>query len=160
MNIAAHGSGEQYDLFEKQFKEHFYSKEPVCTYYLVPFSSEEKKNTNKENEIFGAVEQVMSALRFYTVREDEHMNKNQLNGMEFVYPIIVFDGLLCSAHIENEKINIKEEDRIALHIIEELDKAIELWGANTVTSVISKPFIINVVKKEYFEKFLENFDTT
>ncbi len=160
MNIAAFGDGSEYKWYEDFMVEHYYSKNFICTYYMVPYLSQSNENRgkNQESDIYRAVKQVMNALIFYSTRESRNINKYKFKDIKFIYPVIIFDGVLLSAFIEENEIDIKEENHILLSINLELDDAAELrWGAKESKLVFCKPFIIDIVKKEYLKQYLENF---
>lgn len=156
-NIAAKAQGPVYRVFEKIAPKHFYSTTPICTYHFVASA---KKDSKESKAIHHAVAQVMNALNFYLNRENEYIETYNRGEVVLFYPIIVFDGELFSAIVEEESIQLAEENHVQLYVSRELSHAAEvLWDVKTKSKrlVKTKPFIINIVKKGYLEKFLENF---
>ncbi|RLF42734.1 MAG: hypothetical protein DRN18_01870 [Thermoplasmata archaeon] len=59
------------------------------------------------------------------------------------------------------KIRIKETPHVTLLVEQELEEPILIRLISKPDSgkpVFSKPFLVDIVKLDYFEKFLENFD--
>lgn len=105
---------------------------PRCITYFEAF-----KNPSIPSEIYKAIDSVLSFL-FY-MRELRINRCNEFNFYtEFFFPIIVFDGHLFEAIAEGNEINVKEQNHIQLR-----------------TDYNEEIFIIDFVKKEYFEKFFE-----
>jgi hypothetical protein len=150
-----------YDKLEETMDYHHYSKTPLCTYYIVPFTAEDKKDNQKlAKSIFHAKNQVISALsHIYEQRTKMFKESREITRRDFLYPVIVFDGTLYSASInENETILI-EENHVLLSLERELPQKRTIGlSENSSRYQEYKPFIIDIIKKEYFENFLKEFE--
>ena len=152
---------------EKHFNDHFYTRSSVATYYMVggvknPQETRKDSESGPEQVIHKAVTQVMDALVFYWNRDTDVYVKEKISKMNFLYPIIVYDGLLFSAKIDGDNIDLTPENHISLYVEWELAEPMKVYysskGQNLRDIHQSKPFIIDVVKKEYLEEFLKNLD--
>jgi len=145
-----------FNNLESTMHYHHYSKMPICTYYIVPFTNEENSKLSKA--IFHAKNQVITALTHLLDQRIEMYNGASLITKTFFYPIIVFDGDLYSAIINEDNIDLVEENHLLLSIERELSKKREIrLSENTTRSQEYKPYLIDIVKKEYFEEYLKIF---
>jgi hypothetical protein len=162
LNIAESGKKiSSYNWFnQNMIKNHFYSKNPLCTYYIVPHSKGKGElNEKKANMIYNAITQVVDALIFYLNRDSEILGKNNINEISILYPVIVFDGNLYSASVENDNVNLFEEKMVQLKYSLQLKEPMEIpWDLKNRKIIKQKDIIINVVKKEYLKEFLDNFE--
>ena len=151
--------GAIYDWLERNvFKKHYYYRRPCYTYYFVANANPDSK---VGKQIFDATEQVLGALRFYFVQRANLISEYRLRVPMFFYPIIVFDGKMFEVSVEEADINIKETNWISLWIEKELEEPLLmrlLYKQGFRRIVYSKPIIIDIVKLDYFEEFLKNFD--
>ena len=120
-------------ILKNLIKNHYKEKEiPRCITYFEAF-----KKLSTPSEIYKGIDSVLSFL-FYK-REYFLKRRKELGFFTvFFFPIIVFDGNLFEANVEEGIVNVKEQTHIQLR-----------------TDYNEEIFIIDVVKKEYFEKFLD-----
>ena len=120
-------------IYDSINKNHYKSVSiPKCISYFEAFS-----NTNK-SQIYDGIKSVLSFM-YYKMNEWNDRDFDEFDAFTDVYyPIIVLDGLLFEALINRNNINIKERNHIQIR--------------TTYNGTIN---IIDVVKKEYFEKFFE-----
>jgi hypothetical protein len=147
-----------YDTLEKTMNSHHYSKKPICTYYIVPFTNGDL-NSKLSKAIFHAKNQVISAItHLIEKRIDMYQSGPITTSKTFFYPIIVFDGRLYSAIINEKNIELKEENHLLLSVERELLKKRRIYlSEKTSTDREYKPYLIDIVKKEHFEEYLRNF---
>ena len=149
-----------YEFFKNYFSSHYYFGKPLCTYYLpIALSEKNEKRMMTKNPIYKSITQIISALKFYT--NQEHMFLRSLHSEEivFYYPIIVFDGDLFSAIIdENGDITLNEENHVQLKIRIEYDRPVVKRVIDKRGIFRSRVIIIDIVKKNYLDEFLKNFD--
>lgn len=161
LNIAESGKKlSSYNWFNtNMIKNHYYSKNSMYTYYIVPHSKGHNEiNEKKSQMIYNAISQVVNALIFYLNRDSEILDKNNINEISLIYPIIVFDGPLYSAFIKDDDIELKEENHIQLSFSLQLKKPMEIqWDLKNRKIIKQKDIIIDIVKKEYLPEFLQNF---
>ena len=150
-----------YDKLEETMKDHHYSTVPICTYSLVSFASKKDPNNRLAKSIYHAKNQVISATsRIYNQFEQMHKKYRNSLRFTFIYPIIVFDGKLYSAQIQGENIELFDENHLIFSIERELSNQRTIGIApNSQRDQDFKPYFIDVVKKEYFEQFLDNFES-
>lgn len=159
LNISCNGEGGggcAYEFFEKNFNRTHYFNKPLYSYYLHPFSS--RDDETRPNPIFKAITQVVMAFAFYMNQDQEFLNMTDSKQISLFYPVIVLDGRLFSANISNEEFNeynLTEEDHISLLINYELEKPYRMWSNNKMWTIKTKRLIIDIVKKEYLETFLD-----
>lgn len=116
------------------------------------------KNPDKSNPIHKAINQVVNALIFYFDQESEVIGKSTKERIIFIYPIIVFKGMLFSAKFSDEKCDIVEEKHIPLLVEREISNPTFMPWTDTKRRIItSKPVIIDIVSIDYLEEFLGNF---
>ena len=139
---------------------HHYSQKPICCHYFVPFTNEDQKNSKLSKAIFHAKNQVISALTLLIEKRVELQHRNQeLKNKIFYYPIIVFDGALYSAIINEESIQLNEENHLLLSIERELSTRTNIGSsANSTKTQEYKPYMIDILKKDFFEEYLHNFE--
>jgi len=136
---------------ERRFKKHYYYGKDLCTYYLVGGKKNEKGGPGAT--IDHAINQVYNALKF-SIRQS---CGDFTDFPALFYPIIVFDGELYEANYKNEELEIKKSNHSYLQFDVEFNKPekMERIGTGKLDSVLlSKPYVIDIVKIEYFEKFL------
>ena len=127
---------------EKLFLTHHYYHKPLCTYYFI---SHMKPNERSEM-IDKGVDQVLRAVSFYVKRNWGYTRS------EFFYPIIVFDGNLFIASLDGDEIDVENCNHVSLYITREFSKP---YHATTNSLMLSKPYIIDIVRLDWFETFLE-----
>ncbi|WP_440950850.1 hypothetical protein [Methanosphaerula subterraneus] len=149
-----------YQKLEEKMNFHHYSKVPICTYSLVPFASEKDPNNRLAKSIYHAKNQILSSVsRLYNQREQMHKESGVYSGFTFIYPIIVFDGQLFSATIDEKDIRLSEENHLILSVEKELLKKRTIQLDHDLQQDQEyKPYFIDIIKKEYFEEFLELFE--
>jgi len=118
-------------------KNHYLDRKiPKCISYFEAF-----KNPSQESKIYEAIQSVLSFMKY-----DMHhwLNKSESKYeavTDFYYPIIVLDGGLFEANVKNGKTKVIERKHIQIRTL--LDGEI---------------YIIDVIKKEYFKKFLNKLE--
>lgn len=129
-----------------------------------PNNKSNRANNKSNRAIFNAVNQVLDALIFYVSQRLNFFEEYKLRpkGFIFFYPIIVVDGKIFEVSVENDEIAVEESTHINLLVEQELEEPalIKLLSPNGyVKPIFSKPFLIDIVKLEYFDKFLDNFES-
>lgn len=154
-----------YHSLEETMKFHHYSYTPRCYASFVACTTDQNahlndqsKNSKISQSIFHAKNQILSALMQF---EDKWttMNKPSLcNTLIFFYPIIVFEGLLYSATITERDIQLSEENHLLLNVEREQSNNFDIYlNATTFRRQNYKSYLIDIVKKEYFDEYLNNF---
>jgi hypothetical protein len=128
----------------KWFARHHYYQKPLCTYYFIT----DLNPKDRSALIDKGVEQVLQAVSFYSRR-----NRGYFAYPEFYYPIIVFDGNIFVASLDGENIDVESSNHICLYIEREFSKP---YQTTTNTLKLSKPYIIDIVKLDWFESFLKS----
>jgi hypothetical protein len=118
-------------IYKDLQQNHYMNKEvPKCISYLEVF-----KNPSGKSEIYEAIDSVITFLRY-----EMELRSKQLSEFDFhtcfFFPIIVLDGLLFEAQVKNGEVQVEERDYVQLRTA---------YG-------ISEVFVIDVVKRGYFEK--------
>ena len=141
-------------------KTHYYNKIP-CIYYIQPFKlskngAEKTKNKNDKDHIYDAVFQLFNATMETQINDRELIDNVEYGRVYFYYPIIVLDGELYSSAISDiDKIDITPQNHVQLHMNFQMGEAdIEKWGDKSIVKNTHE-FIIDIVKKEYLNEFLE-----
>jgi hypothetical protein len=158
LNIAISSQNDiYYDNLEKTMIYHHYSLIPTCTYYIVPFTNDENSKLSKA--IFHAKNQIISATNHLLEQQSERYKKYpELSLKTFFHPIILFDGVLYSAKIDEEGIQLKKENHLLLSVERELpEKRIIKFNPAMFADLEYKPYLIDIVKKDYFHEYLQNF---
>lgn len=142
-----------YDWINREgcFKKSHYFNKPLCSYFFVAFVKPD--NIKESGTIERSMNQVLKSLIFYMSQKDSTKESHMF------YPIIVYDGRMFEAGF-NPDLEIKETNHVSLFFEAEMEKPdiIPSHGSNKIAAwFTSKPFIIDVVKFEYFEQFLKNF---
>lgn len=106
-----------------------------CITYFEAFKSQ-----SSPSEIYKAINSVLSFL-FYKRRF--FLKKKRKHGFfsSFLFPVVVLDGLLFEAYLDREQVVVRQQDHIQLR-----------------TDYDEEIFIIDFVKKEYFETFFEQVE--
>lgn len=134
------GREERYPLLGQIYKDlgdnHYKDQRiPRCITYFEAF-----RKPSSPSEIYKGIDSVLSFLCYK--RESISKRSNELGFFtEFFFPIIVFEGRLFEAKVQGDEANVKEQSHIQLR-----------------TDYNEEIFIIDVVKKEYFEKFFESIE--
>jgi hypothetical protein len=131
------------------FQGHFYFNQECCTYFIVGGKNPEKGGPGATIE--RAINQVYNAVDFY-------INQSTNDFPEFYYPIIVFDGEIFEASYKDENLEIKSTDHVSLYFEIEYEKPQFVDTAKSKMLLTSKPFIIDIVKLNYLEHFLDFID--
>jgi len=156
LTIVAAGDGSHYKQFEKLAKEHYYTKNPVHTYYMVAYAND---NNKKRGMINQALDQVLNSLMFLFEQEYLFLEKYKIASAKIMYPVIVLDGQLLSAIVSKDDIAVSEASHVQLHIVRQEKNTIDIpWSKEMMRILKSKTFVIDIVQKDYFEEFLKNFD--
>lgn len=117
-------------------KNHYMDKAvPKCITYFEAFKSQ-----SSSLGIYQAIESVLSFLRY---RREFYLSRFERFGCfsEFLFPVIVLDGLLFEATLEGEEIVLKERDHIQLR-----------------TDYNEEIFVIDVINKGHFENFFQSIE--
>jgi hypothetical protein len=154
-----------YPSLENTMKFHHYSYTPNCYASFVActndqntHANDQSKNSKISQSIFHAKNQILSALMQFEDQWTTMNRPSQCNTLIFFYPIIVFEGLLYSATITEGDIQLSEESHLLLNVERECAIKQNIYlDTTTLRRQIYKPYLIDIVKKEYFEKFLSNF---
>jgi hypothetical protein len=158
MNIIKYGNCNiGLGFFDKGFSKgmHPFCNYPMHTCSLVAFSK-----GGESNQIFHAVEQVLSALTFFTDRAKRQIDQSDRNWsprVVVVYPIIVFDGQLVSASIVDDQMVIDEVSVIQYRINQEFstNKPLMIEKDSSGPSPNYKSYIIPIVREDHFEKYIQ-----
>lgn len=140
---------------ERLFKKHYYYGKDLCTYYLVGGKKIDKGGPGAT--IDRAINQVYNALKFSISQTCGDFT----DFPALYYPVIVFDGEMYEAYYKNEELEIKKSNHIYLQFDVEFNKPEKMERIRTgeLDAVLaSKPYVIDIVKIEYFEKFLEEIE--
>jgi hypothetical protein len=146
------GSG-IYDWIETNgyFESHYYYGRELCTYFFVGLTNPDQ---NPAKTLDRAIYQVIRALLFYISQQEQNIK------VKLFYPIIVFDGDIYEASYKNDELIINESNHINLYFEAEFDKLEKILTSDGkyVKWIDSKPFVIDIVKLEYFDEFLKKFE--
>ena len=118
-------------IYKNLRKNHYMDKKvPRCITYFEAF-----KDHSSPSEIYKAIDSLLSFLCYK--RDSFLKRRSELDfSTDFLFPIIVLDGSLFEARVNGDEINVEEQNHIQLR-----------------TDYREEIFIVDVVKKEYFEKF-------
>lgn len=108
---------------------------PRCVTYCEPF-----KPAGSHSEIYDAVDSVLSYGSYELALRQEQLRDNGYRTFCY-YPIIVFDGVLMEARVEGDEVNVVQQDYVQLRVFRS-----------------SWVFIIDVVRKQYFETILKKIE--
>ena len=112
-----------------------------------PISSD--ANSDTKDTIFEAMNQTVKFI-IYELEQRKHRIREiyrigSIYQMTLIYfPVIVFDGHMFNAKLVNNKIELQEKNHVTVS-----------YAYRTRDSKEPKNFYIDVVKKEYFEQFLQ-----
>lgn len=161
LNIAEQTGGAIYDDISRRglFQKHYYYGAALSSYYLVGL---EKPNNRANKEagrtIYNATRQALGALQFYMYQLSDFLNSNKytLNIPYFYYSIIVLDGELYETDA-SEITSINKTNHVSLCVEMEIDKPsiLKLMSPDTVHPLFSKPYVVDIVKLDYFDEFLK-----
>lgn len=116
-------------------KHHFMTMKDVAESYMVPFG-----NQNENRAIYESVYKLIELFKSF---EPHRKNPIRHHFIQVYYLTIVFDGSLFLADVNNDsKIDLKEKNHILLRVDQ---KSQAKYGH----------FAIDVVRKQYFEKYLD-----
>jgi hypothetical protein len=149
-------TGKIYSWLEhkKLFEKHYYFNRALSTYFFIPCADPDNEKRGKV--IDKAINQVIQATLFYLGQRE---GKDGKTG--FYYPIIVFDGKLFEAILTEGEMKVEEVNHISLLVDIEMSEPIivkNIDNSGIGRYLLSKKFIIDIVKKDNFENFLENFN--
>jgi len=134
------------DIIFKKAKLHYAGMKRVAVAFEQFFMKGNKKNFKiKKNEIFEAENQLKKYISSYF--EQIAKAKIDIYRIEMLFPIIVFDGKMYEAVIENGKIHVSESKHVAL-----------MTSYRTPYSIWERSFLIDVVHRDYFPNFLKVLD--
>jgi len=143
------------NLVSKQsFKNHYYFKQKPCNYHFPTFVK-----SGKPDVIFDTINHLIESIDSYKKTTLDLKKKITFQGYDIYYPVIILDGKLFSAKIEIDgKIKVSEVNYLQLEV-SRLRKEAELLGISNVQITWSntKDYVIDVVRKGFFEEFLKNF---
>jgi hypothetical protein len=142
-----------YDKLTDYFEKTHYSKQKPCSYHFPSFV----ERNCKSDPILEAVNQVIDAL-FYSHNIELELYEKLERNFTFLYPIIVLDGKLFSARIEPDgNIELTESSHLQLKVLKGFKDPFT-FRSGTVNYIKSmKPYIIDIVLKDYFSEFLTVF---
>lgn len=102
--------------------------------------------------------QVTDALAYSNKMEIDLYDKLADKQFAILYPIIVIDGKLFSARIEpNGNIELRESNHLQLKVLKAFDEPITVEESKGDYILSTKPVIIDIVLKDYFNEFLKVF---
>lgn len=124
-------------LHTKLKKNHYiFDKDvPYCLSYCEAF-----KKPDAPSEIYKAIESVLSFLKFKIESRKLRADKNGVY-TQFYYPIVVLDGSLFEAEIDEDAIQVKKRDHIHLRVDFE-----------------DEIFMLDIVTKQKFEDFFNTIE--
>jgi len=145
---------------------HHFCKYPIHTCSLVAYSNDtdSDQNDRESNQIFRAVEQVLSALTFFAERAKRQIDQSDNNWsprIEVVYPIIVFDGPLLSASITDDDIAIEETSVVHYRMYQEFltSEPLMIEKDSCGPSANYKSYIIPIIRQDHFEEYIHSWFT-
>ena len=131
------------DIIFKKVKLHYASMKRVAVAFEQFFMKGNKKNfEKKKNEIFEAENQLKKYISYYF--EQCVKAKYDVYRLLMLFPIVVFDGKMYEAAIENGKIKVSESKHVVLTT--SYRQSYSLW---------EQSFLIDVVNRDYFPNFLK-----
>lgn len=137
---------------------HHFCEYPIHTCALVPFS-----NRNESNQVFDAVEQVLSALNFYANRAQRQIAEIDPDHcpphLEVVYPVVVFDGRLLSASIDGDEIHLEDAPVIHYRVYNELlnQAPLIIEAPDRCTFTTFNSYIISIIHKDHLEEYIRKW---
>jgi hypothetical protein len=134
---------------ESIFKKHYYYNRKLCTYFIVGGKNPDKGGPG--GTIDRAINQLYNAIEFY-------VNQSTNDFSEFFYPIIVFDGEMFKASYKGQKLVIQPSDHISLFFEIEFSQPKFLETVKSNVMLTSKPYVFDIVKLSYLERFLSEID--
>ena len=152
---------------ELLFQNHYYYNRNLSTYFIVggkkigdtiEIDDNPQNNGRKKFTFSGpgatidrAISQVYNALKFY-------LSQGYNEVPEFYYPIIVFDGEMFEASYPHGELEINPTNHVSLYFEVEFDEPELLGVAESLDLRLSKPYIVDIVKLNYFKQFLDEID--
>lgn len=109
-----------------------------------------ERDIKSKNSIFEALNQILKFIEYRTKKAEKNIANRFLNGkvrpiFMVYYPVIVFDGLLVNAFLDNnEELKIEKIKHVVLSYDYQPD-----YCENPQT------FYVDIVQKDYFEEFLK-----
>lgn len=120
-------------IYKDLHQNHYMNKKVLkCISYIEAFKSPDK------SEIYEGIDSIITFLHYVMELRSKQLSEFDFH-TSFFFPIIVLDGLLFGAQMKNGKVQVEECDHIQLRTAYEM----------------SEVFVIDVVKREYFEKFFD-----
>lgn len=138
----------------QSFKNHYYYKQKPCNFHFPCFVK-----AGKPDVILDAINHLIESINSYKKTTLDLRTKVTFQGYEIYYPTIILDGKLFSVKIESDgTIKVSEVNHLQLKI-SRLRKEAELLEISKETIIWSdcKDYIIDIVRKDFFEEFLKNF---
>jgi len=121
-------------IYKDLHQNHYMNKKvPKCISYVEAF-----KKPSGKSEIYEAIDSVITFLRYQMELCSRRLNEVGVY-TSFFFPTVVLDGLLFEAQLKNGNMEVEERDHVQLRTA---------YGTSEV-------FAIDVVKREYFEKFFD-----
>jgi hypothetical protein len=171
LNVNFAGFDEGYTSNSKEnkllFQRHFYYNRNSSTYFIVGGkkngdsveTDDTLQNNDRKKSAFGgpgatidrAISQVYHALQFY-------LSQGYNEVPEFYYPIIVFDGEMFEASYPHGELEIRPTNHVSLYFGVEFDKPELLETVKSLDLRLSKPYIVDIVKLNYFKQFLDEIE--
>ena len=122
-------------------------------FYVVKKGNKNTNNDEVKDSIFEALNQILKFIEYRTKKAEQNIANTSLNQtmhpiFTIYYPIIVFDGFLVNAFLDNnEELQVEEKKHVILSYDYQPD-----YCDNPQT------FYIDIVKKEYLEEFLKDLE--
>jgi hypothetical protein len=121
-------------IFKNLKKNHYCDKNiPRCIAYSEAF----KKERSTPSQIYDAVDSVLSYTRHAQSQRNDDLEEYGTY-TEFYFPVIILDGLLFEARVDNNHLDLIERKHLQLRT--DYDDGI---------------FIVDVVVKDYFKQFFQ-----
>jgi len=157
LNIIRYGNCEAgWGFFDRSITKgtHHFAKFPIHTCSVAAFTNEKESS-----QIFHAVDQVLSALTFYSERAKRQTSQWEnywQSCIEIVYPITVFEGKLLSASIVKDEITLEESPVVHYRIFNELftDEPL-IIDSDQSPLMAHKSYIVAIVQYDHFEKYIQ-----
>lgn len=126
----------------------------VAKSYYIPFCG---SNDKKSRQIYDGISQVMDQLKHRMNLKKKHISSRKF--IHIFYPLIVFDGLIFSADVLNNKIILKRVNQVRVQVGQEDSGKHNYYSIDVVTKGELVRYIQTVKKdslilKEFFKKVI------
>lgn len=141
-------------MSKKNFKKHYYYNQKPCDYHFPCFVT-----SGKPDVILDAVNHVIDSINFCKNIVLNMLKKINYTVYEIYYPVIILDGRLYSAKINmNGSVKVSETSYLQLGVSRlREDAEITELSEDCIEFHDSEDYIIDIVRKDFFEDFLKNF---